>query len=137
MERKEEIKKADCPPGLAEPYPGKKSRNNPKGTVLTKSEFTDKSVETWVRHFENSDEYHKTIFSHKVGYLQTYLKPLKVGYSDVKEKLMAAESKLAQESEEEILTQSQNLLIQNVKMTLKIVMRMCQDGKEKKRSTRY
>jgi hypothetical protein len=110
MERKGEIKKADCPPGLAEPYPGKKSRNNPKGTVLTKSEFTDKSVETWVRHFENSDEYHKTIFSNKVGYLKTYLKPLKVGYSDVKEKLMAAESKLAQESEEEILTQSQNLL---------------------------
>ena len=108
--RREGIRKADCPPGLADPYPGKKSRNNPKGTVLTKSEFISETVETWVRHFENSDDYHKTVFSNKVGYLQTYLKLLKVGYSDVKEKLMEVETKLAQENQEEILTQSQNLI---------------------------
>ena len=95
---------------MADPYPGKKSRNNPKGTVLTKSEFISETVETWVRHFENIDDYHKTVVSNKVGYLQTYLKLLKVGYSDVKEKLMEVETKLAQENQEEILTQSQNLI---------------------------
>ena len=59
--KKKVMRKEDCPSTVADPYPGKKSRNNPNGTILTKSEFIEKEVENWVEHFKNSDSYHKTV----------------------------------------------------------------------------
>ena len=91
------MKIEDCPQQLAEPYPGKQNRNNPSGSALTKSEFVNTQVEKWVRHFNDSDLYHKTYFSHKVKYLQVYLKTLCVPYKDVKSKLLEVEAKVAQE----------------------------------------
>ena len=46
------IRAKDCPPGKAPFYPGKKTRNNPTGSMLTRYEFADKVITDWVRHFE-------------------------------------------------------------------------------------
>ena len=95
---------------MAVAYPGKKSKNNPGGSVLTKDEFIGEAIENWVRHFNNSDKYHQTYFTNKACYLEFHLKHLKVAYKKVKEILMKVEFKLAKETEDEPLTQSQNLL---------------------------
>ena len=105
-----EMKIEDCPQQLAEPYPGKQNRNNPSGSALTKSEFVNTQVEKWVRHFNDSDLYHKTYFSHKVKYLQVYLKTLCVPYKDVKSKLLEVEAKVAKEKEDANFESSQNLI---------------------------
>ena len=107
---RKEIRYADGPQNSAKAYPGKKSRNNPNGTALTKSEFIASEVEKWVRHFDNSDLYHQTFFAHKVTYLQRYLKKLYVSRKEASEKLIEIETKVALESEEDVLTNSQSLI---------------------------
>ena len=107
---REGIRREDCPTKMAAAYPGKQSKNNPGGSVLTKDEFIGEAIENWVRHFNNSDKYHQTYFTKKACYLEFHLKHLKVTYKKVKEILMKVGFKLAKETEDEPLTQSQNLL---------------------------
>ena len=52
----EHIRSEDCPPGSAPPYPGKKTKKNVEGVELSKSEFTDKIISDWVRHFEDKEK---------------------------------------------------------------------------------
>ena len=107
---KNSIRSEDCPQGMAEPYPGKQSRNNPSGSVFTKSEYINSEVEKWVRHFDDSDLYHKTYFSDRVKYLQVYLRPLCVSYKEAKSKLLEVEARVAQDNEEDNFENSQSLL---------------------------
>ena len=104
------IRREDCPVDRAPFYPGKKSRNNPNGSTLTKFEFVSKTIEDWVKHFDDSDKYHNTGFAEKVGYLKVHLRNLFVGSNEVKETLLAVENKLAENREEETLANSQNFL---------------------------
>ena len=104
------IRREDCPVDRAPFYPGKKSRNNPNGSTLTKFEFVSKTIEDWVKHFDDSDKYHNTGFAEKVGYLKVHLRNLFVGSNEVKETLLAVENKLAENREEENLANSQNFL---------------------------
>ena len=107
---KKSIRIDDCPQDLAKPYPGKQSRNNPSGSVLTKSELINCEVEKWVRHFDDSDLYHNTYFTDKVKYLQMYLKLLCVPYKEAKSKLLEVEARVAKDKEDENFASSQNLL---------------------------
>ena len=102
------IKSEDCPDESAPPYPGKKSRNNPEGSLLNKSEFIDSEIDKWVRHFENSEKYHQTYFAVRANYLYCHMKRLFVSSKDIKDKLIKTETKLAKESEDENLSQSQD-----------------------------
>ena len=106
----EGIRSEDCPDDTAPVYPGKKSRNKPNGSSLTKSEYILKAIDIWVKHFDDSDRYHNTAFGNKVTYLKLYLKNLHIGSSEIKEKLLAVENLLAEKTEDENLANSQNLL---------------------------
>ena len=72
----ENIVNEDCPPGKAPFFPGKKSRKNPGGVELSKSEFTDKVIRDWVKYFANKDKYQNTPWSVRTRYLVQFLKPL-------------------------------------------------------------
>ena len=54
------IRQDDCPPGSAENYPGKKTKNNKNGSELTRDEWVDKVIEEWVSHFKDNDKYEET-----------------------------------------------------------------------------
>ena len=114
----DEIRAEDCPPGTAPFYPGKKTRNNPAGTPLSRSEFADKVITDWVQHFEDKEKYKRTKWHNKSRYLVTYMKPLGVGYQTVKQKLLDIERKLAEEEKDEELTRS--LSVQSTKMDIDI-----------------
>ena len=105
----ETIRSEDCPPGLAPCYPGKKSKNNPNGTDLSRSEFADKVITDWVKYFTDKESYKRTPWAHKSRYLLQYMKPLGVGYQTAKTKLLDIERKLAEVTEDEELTSSQSL----------------------------
>ena len=100
------IRSEDCPSGFAPYYPGKKNRNNPNGTLLSRSEFADQVITDWVRHFTDKERYRRTAWAHKCKYLVQYLKPLGVDYKTAKTKLLDIEQKLANEEEEEVITRS-------------------------------
>ena len=100
------IRREDCPPGRALAYPGKKTRNNPDGTVLSKMEYVDKIIPEWIKHFEDKERYKRTPWSTKSAYLVIYMTPIGIGYQATKKKLMEIERKLADETEEEELTRS-------------------------------
>ena len=100
------IRREDCPPGRALAYPGKKTRNNPDGTVLSKMEYVDKIITEWIKHFEDKERYKRTPWSTKSAYLVIYMTPIGIGYQATKKKLMEIERKLADETEEEELTRS-------------------------------
>lgn len=110
MNERDKINQDDCPSDPASHYPGKKSRNNPRGSSLTKDSFIDEEIVKWVRHFNNSDRYNTTPFGHRVMYLRKHLRYLNVPLTDIKEKLMKIERNIAQENVEENIVQSQNLL---------------------------
>ena len=59
------ITKADCPSKAADPYPGKRTRNNPTGSVLTRKQFIEKQVEDWINHIDDSEEYQNELVSRK------------------------------------------------------------------------
>ena len=105
----ETIRSEDCPPGLAPCYPGKKSKNNPNGTDLSRSEFADKVITDWVKYFTDKESYKRTPWALKSRYLLQYMRPLGVGYQTAKTKLLDIERKLAEVTEDEELTSSQSL----------------------------
>ena len=95
------ITKEDCPPQGAPPYPGKWSSQNPLGTTLSKSEYIDKQVEDWVKHFKNSQNYQNTVLSNKAKYLVRHLGKVNVNWRKVNTKvamklLVKAEVRLSQ-----------------------------------------
>ena len=96
----ENIVNEDCPPGKAPIFPGKKTRNNPGGVELSKSEFTDKVIRDWVKYFANKDKYQNTPWSVRTRYLVRFLKPLGVGMQVAKEKLIKVEKMLAEEADD-------------------------------------
>ena len=110
----QEIRQEDCPEGKSPYYPGKKSKNNKEGSELSRNEFTDKVIEDWIRHFDNDEKYQNATWSNKTIYLVRYLQPLGVANAVAKEKLMEIERKLAKESGSNELTNSQNLLSQEM-----------------------
>lgn len=116
---KEEIRQEDCPPGKAPEYPGKKSKNNKDGTELSKSEFIDKVIEKWVRHFVDKEKYENTPWGRKTKYLKTYLEPLYVGRSEAQQKLIEIETRVASEIEDNELTESQNNLMGDMEVETK------------------
>ena len=128
------MSRADCPANQAPKFPGKKTRNNPTGTLLTKSEFIEKEIEAWVNHFNNSNMYHETYFAHKIIYLRQHLKDLSVEKGEMKRILIQVEKKLAKETEEENLTHSQNLLGGEMDVDVDTVETVVEDhGDEKSR----
>ena len=100
------LRAEDCPSGTAQFYPGKKTRNNPTGTHLSKDEYADKVISDWVKHFEDKERYKSAPWSNKASYLLEYIKPLKIGYKAAKSKLLNVERKIAVEEEGEDLTRS-------------------------------
>ena len=68
-----EISQTDCPQDKAPKYPGWFNRNNPSGSVLSKPEFIKCIVESWVKHFGESEKYENTNLAHKTMYLKDYL----------------------------------------------------------------
>ena len=83
---KDGIRLEDGPIVKAPSYPGKTSRNNFKGSLLTKSEFISKAIGNWVRHFEDSDKYHNTGFGENISYLKRHLKYLFVSSNKIRRK---------------------------------------------------
>ena len=75
--RDNEISQRDCPADPAPQYPGKYSRINPNGSILSKQEFLDSAVKAWVDHFKESEKYESTRLSNKVTYLMQHLKHYK------------------------------------------------------------
>ena len=90
------IRREDCPPGTAPLYPGKKSKDNPGGTKLSRSEFADRVITDWVKFFKDKDRYRSTPWSVKSTYLIIYMKPLGVGYQTAKTKLLDIERLIAE-----------------------------------------
>ena len=89
------IRKADCPSKLAESYPGKYSKNNPAGSLLTKKQYTEKQVQDWIDHFGDSQEYQDESFAHKVTYLVRHLKALNITRKETQKFLVQLEGKPA------------------------------------------
>ena len=94
------ITKEDCPPQTAPPYPGKWSRENPRGTSVSRSDYIDHLVDNWVKHFEDSQSYQNSTLSHKAKYLVRYLVNVNVNWRKVNAKvatklLVQAEIRLA------------------------------------------
>ena len=52
--KQDKIRREDCPPGKAPFFPGQKNKNNKNGTELRKSEFVNKVIEDWIRHFKDN-----------------------------------------------------------------------------------
>ena len=108
---KEGIRIEDCPPGKAPHYPGKRNKNNTRGSDLSKSDFIDKVIEDWILYFDNKEKYEKTSWSNKTKYLVRYLEPLKVARSLAETKLIEIETRLATEAESnELKKQSRHSL---------------------------
>ena len=110
IRQKEIINREDCPPGEAPFFPGQKTKNNKNGTTLSKIQFVNKVIEDWVRHFKDNKKYENTLWGHKTMYLQRYLKPISVGIKEAQKRLIEIETKIACETEENELIQSQNIL---------------------------
>ena len=109
-DRGKSIIREDCPQGKAPVYPGKKNKNNPNGSELSKNEFVGQVIEGWVRHFGDKEKYRNTSWSNKNLYLHQYLIPLGLARSAAKKLLIDVETKLAGEVEQNELTNSQNVL---------------------------
>ena len=87
------ITKADCPSKAADPYPGKRGRNTPTGSVLTRKQFIEKQVEDWINHFDDSEEYQNELVSRKAVYLVRHLKVFKIPYKSALKLLVEVESR--------------------------------------------
>ena len=102
----EKINNQDCPE-KAKPYPGKISRNNPNGCVLSKEEYIKNVVLDWVRYLRENcrEKYEDATCSHKLKYLGHHLVKVKTGFKkgEIYDILLDAERSLNRETEQEIL----------------------------------
>ena len=87
------ISKADCPQVTAAPYPGAKSRNNPSGSLLSRNEYIEQSVQHWINHFEDSEKYQNSSLSIKGLYLVKHLSLIGVNIKLARRLLCTIESK--------------------------------------------
>ena len=87
------ISKTDCPQVTAAPYPGAKSRNNPSGSLLSRNEYIEQSVQNWINHFEDSEKYQNSSLSLKGLYLVNHLNLIGVNIKLAKRLLCTIESK--------------------------------------------
>ena len=87
------ITRADCPAKAADLYPGKRTRSNPAGILLTRKEYVAKQVQDWIDHFEDSEQYQSEILSVKVKYLVHHLRVLNITTKVARKLLVELESK--------------------------------------------
>ena len=95
------ITKEDCPSQKADPYPGKRSRKNPSGSLLTRQQHIEKQVQDWISHFKDSDRYQNDTVYNKVKYLMRYLKGLNVTNRAATKLLVELESKHSESDSQE------------------------------------
>ena len=107
---KDLIRLDDCPAGKAPYYPGKKSKDNRNGSELSRSEFVDKVISNWVEHFNGSELYERAPWHNKTSYLMIYLKPLNITRTEAGQRLIAIEKKLVVEAQDKKLSDSQNMI---------------------------
>ena len=89
-----EICQQDCPPVPAPKYPGAYSKDNPNGSIISKAEYIDCAVKSWVEHFEESEKYENTSLSKKVLYLTQHLhhyKTKRLTHKEIRKLLVKAE----------------------------------------------
>ena len=89
-----EICQKDCPPVPASKYPGAYSKDNPNGSVLSKVEYIDCVVKSWVEHFKEGEKYENTSLSKKVLYLTQHLhnyKTKRLTHKEIRKLLVKAE----------------------------------------------
>ena len=115
---KEEIQKEDCPDGPALKYPGKWSKDNTNGTILSKRAWMNQEIEKWVRHCSRSPKYENTRLAHKYVYLTQYLKTLKVKRHEARAALIEIEEMVLKENVEENVEQCQGTLGSDIEMTV-------------------
>ena len=128
---KEGIRIEDCPPGKAPHYPGKRNKNNTRGSDLSKSDFIDKVIEDWILYFDNKEKYEKTSWSNKTKYLVRYLEPLKVARSLAETKLIEIETRLATEAESNELKNSQDILCSDMEIDKEVATDHTQPGRSR------
>ena len=87
------ISKADCPTEIAAPYPGARTRNNPTGSYLSRTQYIDSLVNDWVNHFGDSADFQNTSLSRKTMYLVRHLVALKVNQKVAMKILVNIESR--------------------------------------------
>ena len=90
------ITRADCPSKIADPYPGKRSKNNPAGSLLTRKEYVEKQVQDWIEHFKDSEQYQHELVTSKVRYLVQHLKVFNMTYKAALKLLVELESRLTE-----------------------------------------
>ena len=111
-EQRQEINREDCRVNhILEPYPGKFTRNNRNGSILTKEEYIKDVVKKWVEHFGDSEKYHNTSIANKVRYLVRHLGALKVNSKQARAFLVKVEIGLQQQEEKSNNTTEEELPI--------------------------
>ena len=68
------IRYTDNPPDPAPPYPGKKSRNHPEGSVLTRHEFLQQHSDQWLQYVKDNALFKTSYFSDKLKCLKHHLR---------------------------------------------------------------
>ena len=96
------ITRADCPSKIADPYPGKWSKNNPAGSLLTRKEYVEKQVQDWIEHFKDSEQYQHELVTSKVRYFMQHLKVFNMTYKAVLKLLVELESRLKETDADDI-----------------------------------
>ena len=96
------ITRADCPSKIADPYPGKRNKNNPSGSLLTRKEYVEKQVQDWIDHFKDNEQYQDELVTNKVRYLVRHLKVFNMTYKAALKLLVELESRLTVTDAEDI-----------------------------------
>ena len=94
------ISVSDCSIASPAQFPGKHSRNNKNGTLMTKDDWKEQEAKRWF-HDQQSDKYDRTPFNRRANLLYHWFnKSFKMSQIEVNELLLKIESEATDQSDE-------------------------------------